>query len=642
MRPILLALLLALVALRPSMAQEDTHLVQLDQRLKDLAVQVPGLQNPVSLSVSGVSIQEFLRGLAETSRLNLNIDPSLQDQIFNNFQSETPANILLFLAKAYNLELTFVGTIISVSKRAEAAPIAIAKPINGDYYKDDDAISLSLDQDSLMAVARFITQRSGTNVLVTNELRQQLVSLYVERMSLPAALGQLAFVNRVKLLHTSNGSYVFMPLGPGEEHYINGQEEVAIRRNRSPDGQAGGAGAVSMEMMVGAGGVKLINVEAANTPVGQVIRNAAEQVDANYFLLSELQGNVTTRLKQVSFDQLLGAVLRGSNQTYRVENGVYLIGDRRLEGLREVKVVQLQHRSIDTIMAMIPAEWKQGVEVKEFREQNTLLLAGASPQISEIVTFVEQLDKRVPMILIEVNMLDIRKGHTVRTGIKMGISDSVRTGGDLLSESGTSFTFGARSINDLLARIGTSGTFNLGRVAPNFYLSINALENNNNVEVRSVPKLSTLNGHTASLTIGSSRYYSLSTQNVLGSLNPQTVVTQQFNKVDANMIIKIKPIVSGDEQVTLNIDIDISDFTRDTPINQPPPSTTSKFQSIIRVRNEETVVLGGIERSESTDSGGGVPVLSRIPVLKWLFSSKEKGRNKVVSVVFIKPTIIYQ
>src|SRR3546814_4779417 len=48
----------------------------------------------------------------------------------------------------------------------------------------------------------------------------------------------------------------------------------------------------------------------------------------------------------------------------------------------------------------------------------------------------------------------------------MGVSDSVRTGGVLLSGEGTDFTFGARSINDFLSRIGT-GSFNLGRVAPN-------------------------------------------------------------------------------------------------------------------------------------------------------------------------------
>jgi type IV pilus assembly protein PilQ len=107
------------------------------------------------------------------------------------------------------------------------------------------------------------------------------------------------------------------------------------------------------------------------------------------------------------------------------------------------------------------------------------------------------------------------------------------------------------------------------------------------------------------------------------------------------MFIGIKPFVSGDEQVTLNINIDISDFLTSSIENAPPPSASSKFESIIRVKNEEMIVLGGIERTEKSDEGSGVPFLSRIPVLKWLFSSRTRVNSKTVSVVFIKPTIIY-
>src|SRR4030095_12167867 len=109
----------------------------------------------------------------------------------------------------------------------------------------------------------------------------------------------------------------------------------------------------------------------------------------------------------------------------------------------------------------------------------------------------------------------------------------------------------------------------------------------------------------------------------------------------ANMAIDIMPIVEGDDQVTLTIGVSISDFTS-TPDNQPPPTSTSKFKSILRVKNEEMIVLGGIERTEKSQSSSGIPFLSRIPVLKWLFSSRTKHNNKVVSVVFIRPSITYQ
>ncbi|SFC79192.1 type IV pilus assembly protein PilQ [Parapedobacter composti] len=620
------------------LAQQVDRMAQLEQRLSDLSVELPGLAKRVTLSVSGASMQEFLRALAEAADLNISVDPSVDARIYNNFQSETARNILLFVAQEYHLDIGFIGTIISV-RQLNPQDYRRPKPIMADYDKEHGRLTLSLENDSLVRVARAITERSGTNVIVTNELREKTVTLFVQQMELPAALRQLAFNNQLKLAETADGAFVFLPLGQREENFINSEAQPATRRlplSVATDGGMGQGGSFYVEAQ---GTAPLLDIEANNTPIEEVVRYAADQVNANYFLFSPLQGTITTRLKQVSFDDLLTALLRGTAYAHKNENGIYLIGERRLEGLREMRVVQLQNRSIDTIQAMIPAEWRQGVEVKEFREQNTLLVAGPGPQVREIVDIVNRLDTRVPMVLIEVTMMDIRKGYNIKTGISAGVSDSVRTGGRVLP--GVDYTFGAASINDFLSRIGT-GSFNLGRVTPNFYLTLSALEDNNNVEMRSVPKLSTLNGHTASLSIGSTRYYRLSTQNVMGSLNPQTVVTEQYQDVNADMTINIRPIVSGDEQVTLNITIDISDFTQDTPIDEPPPSTTSKFESIIRVRNEETVVLGGIERFESANNSSGVPVLSRVPVLKWLFSSRSKSRNKIVSVVFIKPTIIYQ
>lgn len=637
----LLCTLWICLATGPVCAQQPDRLARYEQRLHELVPLSPGLATPVTLSVAGASIQEFLRALAEASHTNINVDPNLQVRVYNNFPSETPINILLFIAKEYKLDLQFTGSIISVNALDPNQVRQPAKRIQATFDAQAHTLNLSLENDSLVVVARTLTQLTGTNVIVTNELQGKQVSLFVQGMELGAALRQLAFSNKIKLSETASGTFVLLPLGPNEENFINGQSELSTRRMPIQQNPPNGNPQFFLDVQEGDAGTKMLSIEVQNTSIDQIVKNAAAQVGANYFLFSALQGNATAKLTGVTFDQLLTSLLRGTAYTYKKDNGIYLIGERRLEGLREIKAVQLEHRSIDTIQSMIPAEWKQGVEIKEFREQNTLLLAGASPQVNEIAALVKKLDVLVPMILIEVNMLDVRKGHTVSTGITMGVSDSVRTGGALLSPDGTDFTFGARSINDFLSRIGT-GTFNLGRVTPNFYVNLRALERNNNVEMRSVPKLSTLNGHAATLSIGSTRYYSVSTQSQLGTLTPQNIITQQFNEVKANTTIKIKPIVSGDEQVTLNITVDISDFTQDTPLDQPPPTSTSTFESIIRIRNEETVVLGGIERYETADNGGGVPLLSRIPVLKWLFSSKTKSRSKVVSVVFIKPTIIYQ
>lgn len=627
----------------PSQATaERVRIVQ--ERLNNLAIVVPGLNQKVQMNVSGVSAQEFLRALAQANNLNINIDPQLNFKIFNNFTNETALNVLVFLVKEYNLDINLIGSIMSVTKSPEPRVVIPLKEIIARYDKQNNTLSLELNNDTLAQVARKITMISGKNVVVPGALLSKKVSGFFSDAPFETALEKLAYANELKLVKTNDNVFVFQGLGDNEELYINEDKNTSVRRNLrtvtpSAGASAGGGGGNFRLQSRTVGGRKLISVDALNVSMADLVKNASQELNTSYFLYSDIKGSITLRVNDISYEDLLTSLFHSTDYTYRLENGIYLIGDRKIEGLRAHKIVQLQNRSLDTIQNMIPAEWKKGVEIKEFREQNTILLSGSSPQVNEIEAFIKQLDKLVPMVLIEVTMIDIRKGKSVKTGISAGVSDSVKTGGSVFP--GLDYTFGAKSINNFLSRIGKNNSINLGRVTPNFYVTLSALETNSNVEIRSVPKLSTLNGHSATLSIGSKRYYSNTTQNVIPSLTSQTVITQQFTAVEANLNIDIKPIVSGDNQVTLNIKVDISDFVGDPPANQPPPTSTSKFESIVRARNEDMIVLGGIERTESSESGSGVPVLSRIPILKWLFSSRSKGTSKVVTVVFIKPTIIY-
>lgn len=639
-------LLSLLLAAQLTFAQQNKQerIDALEKKLVGLSAFVPGLKQKVQVGLSGVSIQEYLRAMAQANRLNINVDPMLNIKVSSNMTNENALNILLFMAKNYDLDIGVVGSIITVG--AYSAPVVkapyIPKDIPIKYSASGGALSgvlsLELSNDSLVNVARKISRLSGKNIVVPFALNGKMVSGFFNEAPFETALEKLAFANDLKLTKTSDNVYVFQALQDGEELYINQDKNTDVRRNLGAmNGKTGGpAGGFNIDKRG-----KLLNINAVNTPIIDLVKSAAGETGINYFLYSELKGSISTKVKDMSFDNFLTAMFNGTEYTYKVDNGVYLIGDRRLEGLRRNKVLQLQYRSVDTVMMMIPAELKRGLEIKEFREQNTLLISGASPQIAEVEAYIKELDKLVPMVLMEITLLDVRKGHTVKTGITAGIADStVRTKGQVLS--GVDMTFGAGSINDLLGRIGTNSVFNIGRVTPNFYVKLNALEANNNAEVRQVPKLSTLNGHAATLSIGTTRYYVTKTQNVFSSVNTQTVFTEQFNKVDANLAITVNPVVSGDDQVTMKIKVEISDFIGTPPANAPPPTSTSKFESIIRAHNEDMIVLGGMERTEKSESGSGVPLLSRIPILKWLFSSRERTNSKVVTLVFIKPTIIYQ
>ena len=622
-------------------AQND-RLQEIEQRLKDLSLSVPGLKQTAELSISSGSLQEFLRGLASTHNLNINIDPSLNQRVTNYFSNEKVINILLYLIRQYNLDVQFVGTIMSFTLYKDLLANLPKKPkeLIVNYNQPNETISFDLNNDTLLEVAKKITQLTNKNVVVLPDAFYKTVTGYVQNLPIYNALEKLSLGNNFKLSKTNDNVFVIGPLAPDEELVLkqpiqNNPSTVIKKTNRNNAGQVSG----STEVNEGGNGKKTISLNTVNTPIIDIIKNISSQAGINYFIYSDIKGNVTANTSNMDFDGTLTYILQGTDYTYKIDSNVYMIGERDKEGLRANKIIHLKYRSVDSILTFIPLSIRKGVDIKEFKELNSFLVTGSSPQINEIEAFVNNIDRLVPMVMIEVILLDVKKSKGVKTGISAGVSDSIKTGGTILN--GLNFTLGANSINSFIDRIGLNNIFNIGRVAPNFYVTLQALENNANVDLRQTPKLSTLNGHKATLSIGSTRYYAVTTQNVLGSLNPQTVVTQQFIPVEANLSIDIRPMVSSDDQVTLNIDINISDFIGSTPLNVPPPTSKSMFSSIIRVRNDEMIVLGGIERTEKTQDGSGIPILSRIPVLKWFFSSRSKSTSKVVSVVFIRPTIIY-
>jgi type IV pilus assembly protein PilQ len=623
-------------------AQQADRIQLLQQKLEKLAVSVPGLNDPVQLSISSVTIQDFLNALSRSNGLSISVDPKLNFKVNNNFNNVSALNILVFLARQHNLEITPVGSILQVSPYVDPAsfrPVPV-KEISARYQQLANTLSLELNSDTLTAVARRITQVSGKNVVVPVSLQGKRVTAYINNAPFDEALEKLAFANELKLQKTSDNFYLFQPLEEGEQLYINGDRNTAVRKTYKPaTGAAATGGHAGINVRTVAGGQKLISADATGASILDLVKSASLETGKNYFLYSDLKGTLSMHVADVTYESFLTALFKGTEYTFTVDNGIYLIGERKLEGLRVNKVIQLQNRAIDTVLAMIPNEWKRGVEIKEFREQNTLLLSGSRPQIAEIESLVKQIDLLVPMVLIEVTLLDIRKNRTTSTGLKAGIADSVKTGGTILP--GIDYTFGSRSINDFLNKVGKITSTNLGPVTPNFYATLTALESSDNVEVRSVPKLSTLNGHPALFSIGEKRYYEIRTQNVIPSVtNSTNIFTNQFKEVEANLEIGVTPIVSGDDQVTLKIRVDISSFIGIPSNNAPPPTSNSKFESILRVHTDDMIVLGGIERNENSENSSGIPLLSRIPILKYLFSSRNKTKGKVVTVVFIKPTII--
>lgn len=295
----------------------------------------------------------------------------------------------------------------------------------------------------------------------------------------------------------------------------------------------------------------------------------------------------------------------------------------------------------ESILTIIPEEVKRDLDIKVDKELNSFVVNGPAENIQRFESFIQYIDKPVPVILIEVMLLEVSRSAIIETGIQAGIGDKPATTQGSVFPS-ADITLGANTINNIINRFDGFGSLNIGSVVPNFYLSLKAMESNGDLKIRSSPRLSTLNGHKAHLSIGETTYYVVTNQNFYGSQIPQASEIKNYQPIDAELSVTIRPLVSGDGQITLDVKVIQSSFNGDRIDKDAPPGINSReFTSLIRVRDQDLIVLGGLEEKVKNDSGTGVPLLARIPIIKWLFSSRKREDSRKKLTILIKPTVIY-
>lgn len=605
----------------------------LADRLEAAVVDHPGLDGAVELSVSGTPVTEFVRALGVSHQLNLTVDPAVKGEVVNNFSNARVLDVLLYLCKNYDLDVELIGSIISLRPYAApppppAAPLPV-RQMTVAYDADSGWIDLDLRRDTLEAVARAINRVSGANVVLAPGLEDKAVSLFLTHSPLPNALDKLAFANGLAVERTKDGTFLL--------------RNTVVEAPKSTSGSAKGAASASvtggvLDLQVRDG--RWLMVDARDVPTDQVIREASAALSKEFFLYDAVAATATLHLEQATYEELLAHLLRGTAYTYSVREGVYLVGKRDFEGLRRTEMVRLQNRPVKDVLPIIPDGIRKDVTIAEFMELNAFVLSGDELRIREIGEFLRKIDQVVPLVMIEVMIVDVNRNRTLSTGLKAGLGGGpTRSGGTILP--GIDYNMNSTTLNDLINSFNGFGVFNLGNVAPGFYLSLQALETDGMLKLRSTPQLSTLNGHEATLSIGQTEYYLEVRNDLIGTQNPTVTTSQTYKPVNADLSLKIKPIVSSEDMVTLEVEVNQSNFTTRISQTAPPGSVERKFSSIVRARDRDMIVLGGLEEKENNRSGSGIPFFSRIPVLKWFFGSRSATTRKTKLTIFIRPTIIY-
>ena len=685
--------------------KEKERIQKLEEILDGMESSVAGLTQTVDFNVGEVELPVFIRAIGKDKKVNLSIEPQLQNiMLSHNFSNASVKDVLIYLCKEYSLTFDVTGNIISLKKyipQVEKKKLYFQKEIPISYNSKNDLFFIDLKKDTLSVVFKKITNITGKNLVFSPGLGNKKISGYIKDKSFESAMDKLAFSNNLLITKTSDDYYLFE----------SDDNQLTTRSNKQRSSQRPKRYKnKNFFFKILDTDSQELEVDFENTQISSIIRDIGYDLKINMFTNAPLNniGTASVKASSISYDNLLTKILEDSPFTYKKKDGIYYFGKEKQASLRSSVVIPLMYRSIEVmnqspggrsqrgsnsnnnnnnfnsqqrgfnssnnnnsnsqqrgfnnnqqqlntrnnqsfgnysskseaLINIMPAEVIKNLDVKTDIEHNAFIVTGEAQKIEKFKKFISKIDKPVPVILIEVMILEISKNATINAGVDLGLGkEPTKDIGSLFPS--TNVTLGATTINKIIGGFNGFGSLNVGKVVPNFFAKIQLMETNGNVKIRSTPKLSTLNGHQASLSNGERSYYKIERTDVIGSQNPQTVVTNDYIPIDADLSINIRPMVSGNEHITLSINVNQSSFNgKQIDASAPIGMNSREFTSTIRVQDQDVIILGGLEENVKNDSGSGVPLLARIPVIKWLFSKKTRTDSKTKLSVLIKPTII--
>lgn len=604
-------------------------------KLDSLSNTSKGLNNTFQLNVSGLPLSELVNSIALENNLNISIDPVLNNTVSYNFFDARVKDVLVFLYEHFDIEYRFVGNILAITKREARKEIPqpkFEKKIDIKFNPSNEFLSVDLRNDSLYKVMKEISYLSDKNIVIAPDVRDKPITGYFLNRPFDQVIEMTTKANGLESSKDENGITYISAAKPDKPGITQGggsgfkpvsdfeQTGVQIKKNQF-------------------GTLDLI---ANNAEMGDIIKYAAHELNTPYFFYNKPEGKASFELQNATLSDIMNLLFVGTKYAYKEDNKLYLIGENKSEGIRVTEVIRMENRTIENVKASIPKELMQDLDVNEFTELNALIVTGPARKSAELKTFLSSIDVVVPLVQIDVMILISDRSSSVKSGMKFGLGDKPTV------SSGTVFptldvNLGASTLNSILNTINGFGIVNLGAVTQNFYASLQLLESNGVIDVESTPKITTLSSHQATVSIGQTTYYQEQQVNFQNTVVNQGVLTSKiWKEVQANLTVKIKPFVSSDGNVTMDITLTNDDFEgTKVDITAPPNASKQTFESVIRVQNGDVVLLGGLDKKRNENSGNGTPLLARVPVIKWLFSSREKSKRKYKLHIIVRPTVTY-
>ena len=415
-----------------------------------------------------------------------------------------------------------------------------------------------------------------------------------------------------------------------------------------------------------------LSLNFQNIEVRAVLQLIADFTGLNLVASDSVQGAITLRLQNVPWDQALDLVLKTKGLGQRQMGSVLLIAPAaeiaarekvELEAVRQVEelaplvteYMQLKYAKASVLATLLTSEQgllsERGTAVVDERT-NTLLMKDTSANLEKVREAIIMLDVPVRQVLIEARIVVANTSVGKELGVKWGGASFKDNGSNWTTAGGSQQTLTEGSqilfdrattgsstqkidltnanIVDFGATNAAASTFAIGYQTADFLLDLelSAIETEGRAEIVSQPRVITADGQTASIESGTEIPYQQASSSGATNVAFKSAVLR----------LEVTPQITPDDRIIMDLLINQDSVGELTSAG--PSINTNAVETQVLVENGETVVLGGIFRSEDVTTIRKTPFFGDLPLIGALFRYKSKTDTKSELLVFITPRLV--
>lgn len=451
------------------------------------------------------------------------------------------------------------------------------------------------------------------------------------------------------------------------------QQMIDAAKAAGPKAAAPAPSGLQKRLAEAGGPVELATI--SNTPINLKITEDSKVI---YETVGKLAGvnvlfdpdytsrRIKIELNNVSLEEALEIIALESKTFWRpvTPNTIFVAADNpaKRKDLEQsvIKTFYLANLSQPTELQDVVNAMRQILEISRIQplpSQGAIVVRGTPDQIALAHKLVGDLDKAKAEVIVDVAVLQINRDKSKTLGINPPTSVSVALQNNITSTNTTTTnntTNNNVGVNtgSLNGSSGTPNQLNLNQLnnlnATDFTVTIpqataTALFSDTSTKLIQKPQIRAVDGQKASLKIGDRVPVATgSFQPGIGGVGINPLVNTQFQYLDVGVNIDITPKVHANGEVTLKVTMDISSVTGTSNIGgiSQPVIGQRKIEHEVRLKEGEVNMLGGMLEDSQTRSLTGIPGLSQIPILRYLFSQSTKDHSETETVFVLIPHVV--